>query len=176
MKLILTVMTTTWRTTIIFQILKRKILRYHLLLHCRPVTGFCFFRCWYRNAVSVGQYYWKVTRSETTTQETSFDWRLFLYKTFSVVDIYDLYIHILKTVSSIIYILIYRCYWCMIVRSPINQKIMPGGLRIFHLTWEHTKISKSAEDGHLNWTDSFFLHQGFPFYRGLTVTLKLNVI
>ena len=68
----------------------------------RPVTGFCFFLCRYRNAVSVGQYYWKAIRRETARQETSFDERLFLYKIFSVVDIYHLFIYILKTVSSIL--------------------------------------------------------------------------
>ena len=35
MELILAVMTVTLKTTITFKLLKRKILRYHLLLHCR---------------------------------------------------------------------------------------------------------------------------------------------
>ena len=45
--------------------------------------GFCFLLCRYRNAVSVGQYYWKAIRRETARQETSFDERLFSTK-FSV--------------------------------------------------------------------------------------------
>ena len=35
MKLILAVMTATWKTTIILKLWKRKIFRYHFLLHCR---------------------------------------------------------------------------------------------------------------------------------------------
>ena len=35
MKSILAVMTATWKTTLILKLLKRKILRYHLLMHCK---------------------------------------------------------------------------------------------------------------------------------------------
>ena len=43
----------------------------------------------------------------------------------------------------------YLYFWWIIVRSPINQKIMPGGLRTVQLAWEHTKIGKPTPDGHL---------------------------
>ena len=46
-------------------------------------------------------------------------------KSFNVVYIYDLYIYILKNVSPILYILFCLYYWWIIVKIPINQKIMP---------------------------------------------------
>ena len=48
--------------------------------------------------------------------------------------LYDLNIYILKTLSSILSILFCLYYWWIIVRSSINQKIMPGGLGIFQLS------------------------------------------
>ena len=141
MKSIIAVLTATWKTAIILKLLKTKILRYHCccIPDVRPVTGFCLLLCRYRNAVSVDHYYWKATRPETTTQETSFDYSFFFTKfSMYIFDLYDFYI--LKTVSSIPYILVCLYYWRVIVRSPIYQKVMPGGLRTFQLAREHTKI------------------------------------
>ena len=40
---------------------------------------------------------------------------------------------------------------------------MPVGLRTFQLAWEHTKIGKPAQDGHLYKTDSFLCTKGVRF-------------
>ena len=97
-------------------------------------------------------------------QETSFaENKMFLYKILSAADIHDLYIYILKTVSSILYIRFCLYYWWIIVRSLINQQIMPRGLRSFQLVWEQTKIGKTAQSGHLYNMHSFLCTKGVRF-------------
>ena len=49
---------------------------------------------------------------------------------------------------------------------------MPRALRTFQLAWEHTKIEKPAQNGHLYETDSFLCSKGVRF---IEVWLHLKV-